>query len=114
MKTFLLALTALGAIVLIHPLAAVPARADTTITGPGGRTITGTTERTPGSKQVEWTDQQGRTYTRDTTYGGGTGNTTVTGPGGRTVTRSAERMPGSSQVERTGRRGRTYTRNTTY
>jgi len=114
MKTFLLALTALGSIVLIHPLAAAPARADTTITGPGGGTATRSAERTPGSTQVEWTDRQGRTYSRDTTYGGGTRNTTITGPGGGTATRSVERTPGSTQVQRIGPRGRTYTRSTTY
>jgi len=68
MKTFLLALTALGSIVLIHPLAAAPARADTTITGPGGGTATRSVERTPGSTQVQRIGPRGRTYTRSTTY----------------------------------------------
>ncbi len=49
MKRILLNLAALGATALMVPFDFTPARADTTITGPGGRTVTRSAERQPGS-----------------------------------------------------------------
>jgi hypothetical protein len=107
-------LLAAGLLAGLALVATGPAQAaETTITGPKGKSATVERERERGTVETRITDEKGRTREREVERSKEAASAAVTRRTGETVTRETTRVEGGSTTELSSSKGKTATAETT-